>query len=66
MDLGHCELISDEKDETLENYKKSVDVWSCSCNIWERYDEDFQFIEPHRISEKEYQGVKKELEEHCK
>ena len=63
--LGKTYFTTKDYKEAIKNYKMSLDLWNCSDEFFEGFNNDFQFIEPQGILEKDYQDIKQELREYC-
>jgi hypothetical protein len=62
---GQCELILCNKEEAMINYKKSIDLRDYPKEFFKNFDDDYHYVEPHGISEKEYEKIKVELQKYC-
>ncbi len=65
MNIGHCELILENKNEAIDNYRKSLDLWNCSQEFFDGFEKDFKYIKPQGITKEEYVKIKEELQQYC-
>jgi len=63
--LGHFELCNKNIIQAIEYYKQSLDACECDQVFFEVFHDDFQYVHPYDVSQKEYQNIKEELLQYC-
>lgn len=65
MNLGHCELCLNNETAAIKNYKLSLDIFNCSQEFFDGFDDDFRYLVPQGIAWEYYENIKEELLAYC-